>query len=729
VLLWGKLRASGNSRHDDEKNARRGPEAHEHGVANLNGRTQRAPVLRRVPIRRKVAAAMALPLVFFIAVLGFEVRQIERDTDEVRRETELATTADGPSGLLSRLQDERNWAVTDLIGQGDIIELAVETYPETRRRTDEAVGGFRDLLERSQEQARQAFAPALDGLVAELDAIRARIDGNEAPHTPLNIAFANEIFDSYRQLIQPFLSGTTQVALAIDRPELRRGAELIDGAARQIELQADLGREVSVTYFLTEGRINERQELTNVSTLLARFQDYAKELRSGTTGLYAGTGDDRLFVDFTQAFTDQVNAAIRGEFNLNEMLELLAIPPKDSYYGYQNRVAEIVRGEARDLNEAATQRERLYIVVVTLTIAVAVATMVIVSRSITRPLQSLTTQAVRMASQGLGQAISTVLRTPMGADVTVPEMKAIAVNTRDEVADVAEVLNTVQHSALELAVGQAVLRRNLTDSFVSLGRRNQNLLSRQLDFLTELQQNETDADALGHLFQLDHLATRMRRNAESLLVLAINDSPRKWLTPVPITHIIRAAVSEVEHYQRVVMRVADPVIIVGSAAADLSHLLAELIDNALLYSPPDEAVEIRGHPQPAGYTLAILDAGVGMSPDEIARANRRLAGTESYTVAPSKYLGHYVAGNLAVRHNIQVRLHSAGFGTTATVHLPRALAALEPRVVQPEQPPRRTQWHAGPAVDMRDSARADRARQSVPRPTPAGTDGNRSLTR
>ena len=144
-----------------------------------------------------------------------------------------------------------------------------------------------------------------------------------------------------------------------------------------------------------------------------------------------------------------------------------------------------------------------------------------------------------MADHRLPEAVLDILDTPLGEDVEVPEVDPVAVQTRDEVADVADALNTVQDSALDLAVEQAVLRRNIADSFVNLGRRNQNLLGRQLDFITELETNETSPDTLSNLFRLDHLATRMRRNAESLLVLAGVEPPRKWAAPVRMTDVIR----------------------------------------------------------------------------------------------------------------------------------------------------------------------------------------------
>jgi signal transduction histidine kinase len=630
-------------------------------------------------IRYKLAAAMALPMVTFILVFGLEVRQVHRDTDDVRRQTGLAAAANGPTGLLTGLQDERSWIVSDQVGQAGQIHLRVRGTAATRRHTDAAITAFQKRLAHSDEQTQRAFAPALDGLPAKLKDLRARIDADTHPHTLLNVDFANATFTSYSDLIRPFFTGTTQVAAAIDRSDLRQGAELIDVAARQSEVVGTMTRDIAVTAVLSPGGIDTREEISMISSEVSMFQRNAAMLRSSTTGPFAGTAGDELFVTYTDAVTEQVDAAFDGQFDLGKMLGATNLPNDKSYSGYQRRVADIVSAKAHRLNAAAARSERIDLAVIAATILLALIVMLVVSLSITRPLKSLTRQAVAMANHGLSQAINKVLHTRLGADVAVPELSAITVQTGDEVAEVAKVLNTVQESALQLAVGQAVLRRNLSDSFVSLGRRNQNLLGRQLDFITELEQNETDPEALAQLFQLDHLATRMRRNAESLLVLAGNASPRRWSAPVRVADIIRAAVSEVENYQRVTVRVMQPVAVFGSAVADLAHLLAELIENALLFSPPDQYVEIRGLAQPNGYCLAIIDVGVGMRPEELHRANLRLAGSESFTVAPSKYLGHYVAGRLAVRHDIRVQLQpTQGGGITATVLLPTPLLTPEP---------------------------------------------------
>ena len=196
---------------------------------------------------------------------------------------------------------------------------------------------------------------------------------------------------------------------------------------------------------------------------------------------------------------------------------------------------------------------------------------------------------------------------------------------------------------------------------------------------------------LANLFRLDHLATRMRRNAESLLVLAGVDPPRQWTTPVRVTDVVRAALGEVEDYQRVAVRAMGPATVVGSAASDLAHLLAELMENALVFSPDGPPVDIRGHARADGgyVTVVIDDRARACRPRPWTRPTAGWPGSESFTVAPSKYLGHYVAGNLAARHGIRVSLSttSGARGTTATIDLPARLLHQDALAVGPPPPP------------------------------------------
>ncbi|HEV3169677.1 MAG TPA: ATP-binding protein [Actinocrinis sp.] len=198
-------------------------------------------------------------------------------------------------------------------------------------------------------------------------------------------------------------------------------------------------------------------------------------------------------------------------------------------------------------------------------------------------------------------------------------------------------LGLVRGAALNLATGQAILRRNTNDSLVNLARRNQNLVRRQLVFITRLERDEPDAEVLASLFELDHLATRMRRNAESLLVLVGEAPARRWARPISVNDLILAAISEVEDYPGVALRRVNGAQVTGSVIAELAHLLAELIENGLHFSPSDMEVEILGRRTGDGYLIAAADHGVGMSPAALDRANAKLRGEEQFAANVSTW--------------------------------------------------------------------------------------------
>ncbi|HEY8546420.1 MAG TPA: ATP-binding protein [Acidimicrobiales bacterium] len=630
-------------------------------------------------------AALAIPLLCLLAVIVAEVVETTDDLHDVREQTVIATAAIGPNGLMSALQDERNWAVVDLIGQSGAVTLRVTGYEETRRLTDEAILAFRrDVTEKGGAVA-EAYGPAIEGL-ADLAELRAQIDAFTGPRDLTNNDFADVVFSRYAALIEPFNDGNTRLALAVGHKTLRTGVELIDVLSRQIETVGTLIRDI------LQGGLNDGIEREDIAIIAAGADEFRRQAE--TIAQAADPYRDPVAQAQLDAFATEVlgvaDSAVEGQVDVAGTLAVANVPVESSYHGRRDDVSRRLLDEASAIADSASRRVALLRAAGTIAVALAAIASWVVSRSITAPLRALTRQAKHMADHRLPEAVGGILDTPLGDDVVVPAVETVTVDTSDEVADVAQALNTVQDSALHLAFEQAVLRRNIADSFVNLGRRNQTLLSRQLNFITELEANETDPDTLANLFRLDHLATRMRRNAESLLLLAGVEPPRTWSGPVRVNDVIRAALGEVEEYQRVVDRGIEPAMVLGSAAADLAHLLAELIDNALIYSPPDQPVEVRGgrrtEAAPGGYTLAVIDAGLGMRPDELARANRRLAGAESFTIAPSKYLGHYVAGHLAARHDIRVTLHpTQGGGVTALVEMPPSLL-VEPAPMPPGPP-------------------------------------------
>ena len=695
--------------------------------------------MRRVPIRLKLMGALAVPLVALVIVTALEVYQSADEAREVRDQTALAEASIGPASLLSLIEDERNAAGVYMLDAQDLFALPVEDNAQARAATDKEVAAFREQVESIGGDVEAAYRPALDAMDG-IDELRNQIDSFEGTRSLLNIGPTTEIFDAYGPFMTPFFDANKQVALSIDSPELRRGAELVDLSSRQTDLIAQLTRDLLLAAIGGDGKLNQPEEVSAVAGRLGQLDSNKDLIQTKATGDYALLSGSLFHSEAVDQFPEVVEGALEtGEVDTDGVIRYSAGEDPDTfgYTVFRGAVTDQLASKADQLESDAVARQRAYLLLAALALGVAIVVTWLVSRSITRPLRSLTGQATAMADHRLPEAVLDILDTPLGEDVEVPEVDPVAVHTRDEVSDVAEALNTVQDTALDLAVEQAVLRRNIADSFVNLGRRNQNLLGRQLDFITELETNETNPDTLSNLFRLDHLATRMRRNAESLLVLAGVEPPRKWAAPVRLNDVIRAALGEVEDYQRVTVRGVEPATIVGAAAADLAHLLAELIENALVFSPPDQTVDIRGRSRPAraavgaestsraavgaesmsraavgakgmsreavgaegmsreagradevfGYTLAVIDAGLGMPPADVEAANRRLAGAESFTIAPSKYLGHYVAGNLAARHGIGVRLDaSPGNGITATVNIPPALLTTEPVVGVPAVP-------------------------------------------
>jgi PAS domain S-box-containing protein len=221
---------------------------------------------------------------------------------------------------------------------------------------------------------------------------------------------------------------------------------------------------------------------------------------------------------------------------------------------------------------------------------------------------------------------------------------------------------------------QAALRQSISDLLHNLARRSQGLVDRQLELIDELERNEVDPDRLHELFRMDHLATRMRRNVENLIVLSGVDQRRRWSESVPLRDVVEAAVAEVEEYSRVQVAGIHDLTLAGRAASDVAHLLAELVENATSFSSPTTRVEVSGGPTGNGYVLEIEDHGIGMSDAELAEANRRLAEPLAADVAVSRMMGFHVVGRLAARHGIRVQLRQGWFGgVTALVLLPAVL--------------------------------------------------------
>jgi hypothetical protein len=248
----------------------------------------------------------------------------------------------------------------------------------------------------------------------------------------------------------------------------------------------------------------------------------------------------------------------------------------------------------------------------------------------------------------------------------------IDVLTSDEIGQVARAFDQVHAEAVRLASNEAVLRTSLNAMFVNLSRRSQTLIERLAGTIDSLEQNEDNPELLASLFSIDHMVTRMRRNSENLLLLAGHEGARKWSDPVSLADVVRAATSEIEHYSRVVLNIQPGIAVIGPAVSDVVHLLAELIENATLYSPTDTKIQVSGHEVTSGGVLIeITDKGIGIAEERLAEMNYRLKSTPVIDVSVSRHMGLFAVARLAERHNVQVMLRPASpQGLTAMVWLP-----------------------------------------------------------
>jgi hypothetical protein len=336
----------------------------------------------------------------------------------------------------------------------------------------------------------------------------------------------------------------------------------------------------------------------------------------------------------------------------------------------QQGLVKSIIGQSQSQHSALTRTAVETGIEVLAVLIVVLMITIIVARSMVRPLRKLRTGALEVAGLRLPDAVRRMSETD-GEGVSL-EVEPIDVNSSDEIGEVARAFDQVHREALRLAANEAALRGNVNAMFVNLSRRSQSLVERQIRLIDDLEQGEQDPERLSSLFQMDHLATRMRRNSENLLVLAGHDESRRWNQPVALVDVLRAALSEIEQYERVTLNVQPGIAVRGQAVSDVVHLTAELVENATSFSAADTPVTIAGHLlSSGGVLLEITDQGVGMGAEEMAHANWRLDNPPVVDVAVSRRMGLFVVARLAARHGIRVRLRpAASGGLIALVWLP-----------------------------------------------------------
>jgi signal transduction histidine kinase len=300
---------------------------------------------------------------------------------------------------------------------------------------------------------------------------------------------------------------------------------------------------------------------------------------------------------------------------------------------------------------------------------------ILTARSLVRELGSLRQSALSLANERLPEVVD---RLALGQEVDVSADAPDIPASSDEIGQVRDAFATVQQTAVRAAVGQARLRQGMSDVFRNLARRSQSLLHRQLSLLDAMERRARDPQELEDLFRIDHLTTRMRRHAESLIILSGHAPARGWRNPVPLVDVLRAAVAEVEDYTRIRATSATQASLAGPAVGDVIHMIAELAENATMFSPPNTPVVIHGDTVGKGFAVEIEDRGLGMSDEQLQRVNDLLQNPPPFDPATSDQLGLFVAGQLAKRHDIKISLRPSPYGgTTAIVLIPQSLVIPE----------------------------------------------------
>ncbi|MEV6302866.1 nitrate- and nitrite sensing domain-containing protein [Actinoplanes sp. NPDC051861] len=606
-------------------------------------------------IRRRVVRTLGLPVAATLVLLTI-VAFGEVDNYSTASDTARAVTIDlAVQELVQDLQTERG-LTAGLLGGND--GFRTELLP-ARDQVDLRRIDVERLITKGEEVDNRVAAAVreLDGL----SGVRAGTDTGSGERAA-TFAFYTERINELGNLDFDLDSTGDE--------ELRRGAAVLEALGDVKEATAQ--ERAFLNGVFSAGGFKQGEFLQFVTmratkdAALTAFGRYANETERNARDYTLDTGAAREAAFFEQVALRsgdgrglQVNPQSWWSAHttvLDDMLQL------------EHHVGSLITSRAAALEDDASLRIGLLIGAVLLCLAGSVWLATVASQSVARPLTVLASEANRLAGEQLPEAVQ---RASAGDGTDPPAPVRVPRGASVEVQMVADAFDRVQATAYSLATEQATLRRTTAESLANLGRRNQNLLRRQLGFITKLEREESNPTGLANLFELDHLATRMRRNAESLLVLVGAASPRQLSEPLNVSDVIRAAVSEVEEYRRVTLRRVDDAMVAGSTVSGIAHMLAELIENGLSFSPPDVDVEIHGRRIGTTYLIAVTDQGIGMSPADMQRANERLRGEGDFITAPARYLGHYVVGRLGLQMGIEVQLTpSPVTGVTARITLP-----------------------------------------------------------
>ncbi|MGA4847604.1 nitrate- and nitrite sensing domain-containing protein [Streptomyces sp. G5(2025)] len=622
-------------------------------------------------IRRKIVALLLVPLVSLTAIWGFATVLTGREASTLLDTANVVDKLGYPiEDTVRVVQQERRQTLVYLADPRASDALAA--LRRSRDATDDMIAKVRtnakdsDVRDSVDESSRKRLTSILDAFDG-IDSLRRTVEEG-------TITRAGAL-KMYTKLIDPCFSLLTTLNgfTHLDDVSLDQQGRALVGVARAREL---LSREDALLGSALVARRVTRPEIRQIAELRAQrsllYEVNLAPLPEDDRGRYERYWNGAETTQLRKAENDVIESApgtpravtsAHWDAAAGRVLKDLAERDVEASDRLRDRVEPAAVG--------VIVRVVLAGVLGLLALLVSVFLSVRIGRGLIRDLRRLRLEA----HEASGVRLPGVLRRlAAGEQVDVETEAPRLTYDKDEIGQVGQALNTLQRAAIEATVKQADLRRGVSEVFVNLARRSQVLLHKQLTLLDTMERRTEDTDELADLFRLDHLTTRMRRHAEGLVILSGAAPSRQWRKPVQLMDVVRAAVAEVEDYERIEVRRLPRIAVTGPAVADLTHLMAELLENATVFSPPHTAVQVLGEHVANGFTLEIHDRGLGMAPDALLDANLRLAETPEFELSDTDRLGLFVVSRLAQRQRVRVSLQPSPYGgTTAVVFIPEAL--------------------------------------------------------
>ncbi|EOD67000.1 nitrate- and nitrite sensing domain-containing protein [Amycolatopsis vancoresmycina] len=638
-------------------------------------------------LRSKLAAVLIIPTLTALALGALRVVDDARQAAEFQRTADQVAFAVKVTTVVHELQNERSLAVARIASSNQLLQTGLDAQIA---KVDREVSDLRNAagsLKYDDQATKDRYTRGLQRLDA-LRPLRAAFNAqNGLPDITVLTAYSG-ILDSLIELGREVTTAVT------DRDVLRLGTSTqAISEAKEFTTRADAQLQIAAFRGSFPGDLLDQTHASassadaSVAAFLANADDDQRQLYNDT---YSGPEvDDRRRI--------QTNAFSLAQQNDPPSIDTTALGKDstvsaDKLHAVESNLLAQLKTRADDLATAAVNSAWLGGAGVLAALAAAIALMLVVARLMLRPLRVLRKSALDVAYTRLPETVQAILDDPDPVGASKKAVQPVPVTSRDEIGEVARSFDIVHEQAVKMAAEQALLRENVNGIFVNLSRRSQRLVERQLGVIDRLEADEQDPDHLASLFELDHLATRLRRNGESLLVLSGAGLAKSVPKPVPAADVIGAAVSEIEQYARIEVGIVPDVAVQGLAIHDLVHVLAELLDNATYFSEPETKVIVRAVvTRRKALAIQVTDHGVGMSEERLAEVNARLADPPDLDVSVTRRMGLYVVSRLAKRHGIEVRLREnedIEGGVIARVVVPaELLTQLRPGMQRQTPPP------------------------------------------